>query len=110
MKENHPIALFNGPVATSNGLFRISDLAVEDARALLNNSEYISAVGHESTAEILSEILGVKIEMNRIQFHQKVGQKAIIFKLNERPPEGVIYNRKQLEDIGYSLRLMERIE
>ena len=48
--------------------------------------------------------------MNRIQFHQEIGQIAVVFKLNERPPEGVLLNREELERVGYSLKIMERLE
>jgi hypothetical protein len=48
--------------------------------------------------------------MNRIQFEQSVGQKAIVFKLNQRPPEGSILEREEIERIGYGLKLMERVE
>lgn len=110
MKEKHLIAIFNGVVATTNGLYRISDISVEDAKRLVSENEVISAIGHEATAEIISELFGIKIAMNRIQFKQKVGQKAIIFKLNIRPAEGVIFNRQEVEKIGYSFKLMERLE
>jgi hypothetical protein len=108
--EKYPIAIYNGPVVTVNGLFRLCDISMEDAKELVKNNKFISAVGHESTAELLSDILEVAIPVNRIQFCQEPGQKAIIFKLHERPPEGIIYNRQEIEKIGYCLKLIERIE
>ncbi|MEA5083321.1 MAG: DUF1874 domain-containing protein [Lachnospiraceae bacterium] len=66
--------------------------------------------GHEATAEIMSDLLEANIPLNRIQFHQQVKQIAIVFKLNERPPEGVLLNRKEIESIGYSLKIMERFQ
>jgi len=50
------------------------------------------------------------IPMNRIQFHKEIGQIAVVFKLNERPPEGDILNRQEMERIGYSFKIMERLE
>lgn len=105
-----PIALFNGTVATTNGLYRISDIDLENAITLVTQNQYISAIGHEATAEIMTEILGVKIPFNRIQYKQEVNQKAIVFKLNERPVEGVVLTVQEVNRIGYSLKLMERIE
>ncbi|NLY81385.1 MAG: YddF family protein [Clostridiales bacterium] len=108
--KNLPIAFFNGTVATTNGIYRISDIDLESAKKLVDENTYISAIGHEATAEIMTELLGVKILLNRIQFKQKVNQTAIVFKLNERPTEGTILSKKEIKDIGYSLKLMERLE
>ncbi|AOY78202.1 hypothetical protein BJL90_02245 [Clostridium formicaceticum] len=104
-----PIALFNGTVATTNGLYKISDISTNEAKALIREHGHISAIGHEATAEVMSEILEAKIEMNRIQFQQEVGQKAIVLKLNVRPAEGVILSRQEIEAIGYCFKLMERL-
>lgn len=110
MNEDLPVGLFNGTVATTNGLYLIKDIDVKTAKKYIDDLGYISAIGHEGTAELMSEIFGKEITMNRIQFQQQVGQKAIVFKLNERPPEGVILNRKEIEKIGYKLKIMERLE
>ena len=105
-----PIAIFNGTVVTSNGLYRISDIDVDASKELIQRHGSISAIGHEATAKIMSEILEVDIPMNRIQFVQEVGQYAIVFKLNIRPAEGVILTSEELKDIGFALKLMERLE
>jgi len=107
---NLPIALFNGTVATTNGLYSINDIDIDTARKYVEENGFISAIGHEATAEIMSRLLGQNIPMNRIQFHQQVGQKAIVFKLNERPIEGAVLNKEEVESIGYSLKIMERLE
>jgi len=109
-KEKLPIAIFNGVVATCNGLYRVSDISIDDARNLLQNNEIISAVGHADTAEIMSEIFGIDIPFNRIQFVQQVGQKAVIFKLNVRPVEGVILSKQEILEIGFTFKLMEKLE
>ena len=47
--------------------------------------------------------------MNRQQFKQEVGQKAIIFKLNSRLQEGqVLTTIQEIESIGYTFQLLER--
>lgn len=104
------VGIFNGTVATTNGLYRVSDLSDNEARRLLAENGYVSAIGHESTAKIISELMGMDIPMNRINFTQKVGQKAVVFKLNRRPEEGAVLSREQVESVGYSFKLMERLE
>ena len=104
------VGIFNGTVATTNGLYRVSDLSIRDAKKLLRENGYISAIGHESTAKIISELMEMDIPMNRIDFTQMVGQKAVVFKLNRRPKEGTVLSRAQVEEVGYSFKLMERLE
>ncbi len=104
------VGLFNGTVATTNGLYKITDIDLDSAKKLIEKNGFISAIGHGSTAEIMSDLFNMDIDMNRIQFKQKVGQKAVVFKLNKRPPEGVVLTREEVESIGYSLKLMERLE
>ncbi|SET09579.1 protein of unknown function [Natronincola peptidivorans] len=108
--KKQPVALFNGTVVTTNGVYRISDITIDEAKELIKEYGYISAIGHEATAEAMSDLLEVSVTMNRIQFYQGIGQKAIVLKLNIRPAEGAILNRPEIESIGYSLKLMERLE
>lgn len=110
MDETMKVGIFNGTVATTNGVYRISDIDIDEARKLISENGFISAIGHESTAEAISEVLKIDIPMSRINFEQQVGQKAVVFKLNKRPPEGSILCRKEIEEIGYSFKLMERLE
>lgn len=105
-----PIALLNGTIATTNGIYSIEDLDIDTAKHLVKENGFTSAIGHDATAEIMADLLESDIRMNRIQFQQQVGQIAIVFKLNERPPEGTILSRKEIEDIGYSLKKMKRLE
>ena len=39
-----------------------------------------------------------------------VGQKAIVLKMKGRVPEGKILSEAEMEEIGYSLKLMEKLE
>lgn len=70
----------------------------------------MSAIGHQSTADILTELLDMPIPMNRILFQQEPGQKAICFKLKGRPEEGKILSREEIEQIGYEFKLLEMEE
>ncbi|WP_069998036.1 YddF family protein [Cellulosilyticum sp. I15G10I2] len=112
MKEDIklPVVLFNGTVATTNGIYSIKDIDVTSARNYIDQLGFISAIGHEATAEIMSELIGQEVPMNRIQFYQQVGQLAIVFKLKERPPEGVVLEKEEIKHIGYCLKVMERLQ
>lgn len=105
----YPVAIFNGPVCTTNGLYRISDLTVEEAKTLINHYGFESAVGHDASAKVLSDILEVDVPMKRIEYAQSIGQKAIALKLSIRPPEGQILTAEEMFRVGFELKLLERI-
>ncbi|XGU48360.1 STIV orfB116 family protein [Fusobacterium necrophorum subsp. funduliforme] len=75
-----------------------------------NRDNLLSAIGHESTALIMTELLDAQVQVNRIQFAQENNQKAIVFKLNGRAPEGVILSKEEIEAIGYKFQLLEKID
>lgn len=105
----HPIALLNASILTADGEYTMDTIPVEQARELVQSEVgYISAIGHESTANILSTLLGMDVPVNRILFEQTVGQQAVVFKLNGRPPEGQILTEAEIEEIGYSFKLLTR--
>lgn len=105
-----PVVIFNGPICTKNGLYRLSDLSVKKAKDLLEEHGFISAVGHEASAEVLSHLLETDIPKSRIQYSQLAGQKAIVLNLNYRPLEGQILSREEMQQVGFSLKLLERLE
>ncbi len=105
------LGLLNTTIATTDGIYKIETITLETAREYINLAEgIVSAIGHKSTADIMSELLQYEVPMNRVQFEQQAGQKAVVFKLKGRPPEGVILNRDEIEKIGYEFKLMTRME
>ena len=103
------ITLLNSSILTIYGEFRYSPLELEDARHLVREAgEVQSAIGHASTATMLSELLDYPIEQNRMEYQQQPGEAAIIFKLKSRPPEGAILTREEIEEIGYEFGILER--
>lgn len=111
MPKKIPVALLNTSIATTSGTFKLEDITLTRAKNIIKNNtdNLLSAIGHDSTAQIMSELLENKIEVNRIQFEQKVEQQAIVFKLNGRPPEGTILSLEDIEKIGYKFQLLTRI-
>ena len=108
--NNKPIAILNTTIVTTDGLYRITPITLEVARVLLNRAPMLSAIGHQSTADILTELLGLDVPVNRINFAQEVNQIAIVFKLKSIAPEGVILTKEEIENIGYEFKLMTREE
>jgi hypothetical protein len=103
------IAILNTPILTGEGTYKLSSITLEQAQKLVNENDFDSYIGHQATSEILSILLGTEVPMNRQQFKQEVGQKALIFKLNSRLQEGkVLTTIQDIESIGYTFQLLER--
>lgn len=103
--------VFNTTILTNVGTYKLSDITTEKAREILADGNFISAIGHDSTAEIISSVLGINVPMNRINASfDNVGDLAVCFKLNSRPKEGSILSLEDLQEIGFSWKLLERIE
>ncbi|HMM20706.1 MAG TPA: DUF1874 domain-containing protein [Selenomonadales bacterium] len=109
MENRHPIAILNGAIITADGEYSCRTISMEEAKELVRSApRIISAVGHQATAEILTDLLKTQIAFNRINFHQQRGQQALVFKLNSRPPEGIILSRAEIEAFGYHFQLLSR--
>ena len=106
------LALLNTSICTATGTYKLVDLTLKEAKELVaeNKDNLLSAIGHESTAQIMTELLETSISVNRIQFVQENNQKAIVFKLNGRAPEGTILSKKEIAAIGYKFQLLEKID
>lgn len=116
------IGILNTTIATTDGSYEIHTITVEQAKEFLSEaiaaaeaegmgqSGYVSHVGHDATAEILTNILGIEVAMNRTPFYQQQGQAAIVMKMKGRIPEGTIIKTiEELDAIGYELKLMVRL-
>ena len=107
MKNTLTVAVLNTTILTNDGEFTLKTITLEEAKEILKGKEILSAVGHESTSQILTKLLEREIPLNRIQFKQEAGQKAICFKLLGRPEEGKILSLEDIKKIGYELKLLE---
>ena len=94
----------------SDGIWDVKTLPLASAKSLLAHSSpatvYTSAVGHESTACIMAELLGVQVPVNRIQVTPVLGDKLLCFKLKQRAPEGLVLSVEEIEQLGYEWVLM----
>lgn len=104
------LALLNTSILTADGEYSLRTVTLEEAKALArrHSDNLDSAIGHESTAQIMTTLLGVEVTVNRQLFAQEVGQSALVFKLNGRPPEGTILTAEEIEKIGYQWKVLER--
>jgi Domain of unknown function (DUF1874) len=113
------LALLNTSIATENGVYELRPLALAQARHLVHKAIEFedgiqSHIGHDATASIMSTLLGIPVPMDRTPLAQQQGQGAIVLKLGKegqmfRAEEGRIYSVEDMEEIGYSLKLLVRL-
>lgn len=104
------IYVFNSPILTNYGSWHFSGpLSVANAQALLKQG-FQSAVGHESTARFLSDLLAITIPMNRMHVNLQPGDQALVFRLQQRQQEGKLLSAQDLSVMDYDLSLLERLE
>lgn len=103
------LALLNTSILTTTGTFKLEDISLDTAKKLVTENEILSAIGHKSTADVMTTLLNINIIANRIEFTQETGQKALVFKLNGRPEEGKILTAQEIEQIGYKFQLLTKL-
>ncbi len=69
----------------------------------------ISAVGHKGAAEALSRLLNIAVSTNRRKVTMRPGDSAVVFKINERLPEGAILSAEDTLNMPFEFGKLERI-
>lgn len=108
------LTLLNTSILTAFGTYQYDPLSLDEARTLIHeydamNKPIESAIGHRSTAELLAALLDFPVPDNRVEFHQTIDDAGLIFKLKQRPPEGKVLSREEIEKIGYEFGLLTRL-
>jgi sorbitol-specific phosphotransferase system component IIA len=87
----------------------IRKATLEEVRQLLlqNQNEFVSAIGHESTALLLTQLLGIQIPFNRVTIKVVPGDVLIHFVLRQRVPEGKILSYEELRTLPFDLAISE---
>jgi len=80
---------------------RFTKIDIPTAKKIL--ATFISAVGHESTAKLLTQLLEISVPLNRITIRMRKGDVAVHFIPKIRLPEGVILSKESLEKLDFWL-------
>jgi hypothetical protein len=108
IKFDHKMYLLNSAIVTAQGTYLYETLLPDDAHRLIQTTSFISAIGHESTADILSKKTGLNIPANRIAINMQAGDQAIVFKIKSRMEEGKVYTRDELSGLVMEYGLLTR--
>lgn len=98
--------------ASDKYLVEASRIDVETAKTLITSYEkrgakVESAVGHSSTARLLTRLLGREVAYNRQQVKLQRGDAALCLMLKTRLPEGKVLDDDELGKIEYELVWLE---
>jgi hypothetical protein len=90
-------------------LIYVKEITLDEVKNILNENDFVSAIGHQSTSQVLSQILGINIEMNRIQIKLQENDEIIIFQLQTRLEEGKVLSEDELKQLQYKFYLIKMI-
>jgi hypothetical protein len=115
MSEHRRLLLLNTAILTSYGKFRFKRIKPDEARQLIRDfvvegKEIVSAIGHASTAEILSELFEYSVQVQRVEVEQTPADVALVFRLKGRLSEGQGLTRSEIEQIGYEFGRLEKLD
>jgi hypothetical protein len=103
------IYLINAPILPNYGCYDFQPLTIEQAKNLLRYG-FVSAIGHDATAKMLTHVLEQEILAHRIQVSLAVDDVAIIFRLQTRLPEGKVLDEVELFAMPFELGLLTRLK
>jgi len=86
---------------------KIRKATVEEVRQLLSTKGFVSAIGHQGTAQLLTELLGVEIPFNRLSIKLRPGDVCVHFVLRQRIPEGKVLSYEELRQLAFDLAISE---
>lgn len=98
--------LLNSPVLTQFGTFRFGSCDAA-TRARFIAEGFVSAIGHESSARLLSDLLGVPVPLCRREVRMQPGDVALVLRLLQRLPEGRVLTHDDLRQWPHELAVLE---
>ena len=78
---------------------KVRPLTLEEVKEVLSSSSFTSAVGHESTAAVLTTLLGLPVEARRVAITLSPGDRVIVFQLAVRLAEGQILTAEEVASL-----------
>lgn len=102
--------VYNVPVLTAYGLFSFEKVSIEEAVAFLRSPGWISAIGHIGTSQLLTQLSGVQVPVNRISTHMEPGDEALVFRLVQRQREGSELTLEDVRAMPHEYGRLKRIQ
>lgn len=112
--QEKTLILSNTSIISDYGTYQFQPITLTEARKLLSEflqagRAVLSAIGHQSTADQLSVLLGYPVAVNRFEFKQTLEDIVLVVKLKQRAAEGKGLSHEEIEDLGYAFGLLTRL-
>jgi len=89
------LSMIDPSLLEGGAIIKASPISLGGVKALLKEG-FVSAVGHESTAKVLSVLLGTDVPSNRVQIAITEGDVIVSFQFLVRLPEGHILKEDEV--------------
>lgn len=110
--HNNTLYFLNSPICTDYGHYDYEKIDATTAKGIIEKypiEKVISAIGHEGTAQYLSELFGQTIENQRVEVQMKEGDQAIVIKI-PRQKIGTNLDVTTLRTLNPNLGIMTRLK
>jgi hypothetical protein len=103
MRRN--LYLMNSPIMPNTGIYMYETIDVRKFKDYFNiyknlyGYDVVSAIGHEATAKLLTELLYYEVPVNRISVEFQDRDVALVVKLKQRLEEGKVLNKEELDEM-----------
>jgi len=94
-------------LASPEAILKIVEVNTETVKSLLNQAQATSAVGHASTAQVLSSLLEKEVPTNRINIKINKNDVLVVFQLLTRLEEGRVLTAEEVASLPYKFYLVE---
>jgi Domain of unknown function (DUF1874) len=104
------LLMLSTAILTADGTYSMRSILLSEARSVATAASSIeSYIGHQSTAELMSRLLGIQVEANRGSAAQQPNQTALIWRLETRLAEGQLLSDAELRSLPGSWKLLTRV-
>jgi len=83
------------PIPPQGRTVKVRPVSLEEAKSILQGG-FQSAVGHPSTAAVMSALLGVEVPPNRVAITVGPGDRILVFQLSVRLAEGQVLSKEEV--------------
>jgi len=90
---------FSLSMLTPPTTIKVVEVSEEEVKHIVAQG-FISAIGHESTAKIVTSRIGVSVQVNRIGVQLRPGDLLVVFQLLTRLPEGKVLNEEEMKQVA----------
>ncbi|MDF1539330.1 MAG: DUF1874 domain-containing protein [Candidatus Thorarchaeota archaeon] len=87
------------------GNVQIRNISPQEAGEILING-FESSIGHQSTADVISALLEIKVPVQRLDTRMRDGDVVVAFQLQQRLPEGIILSADELRKLPFQFRVL----